>query len=118
MRLAVRAPFTHFEWSVGLLGWLGGTLKLPEPFGLRSAWASKPWNNRFMADDAIRVSVPVLRAAHAACWSCCRSRTSPWTGSRPARTSSPRRCSPPVPPRRTSTTRVDARSAQGPRIEA
>jgi hypothetical protein len=66
VRLAVRAPFTHFEWSVGLLGWLGGTLKLPEPFGLRSAWASKPWNNRFMADDAIRVSVPVLRAAHAA----------------------------------------------------
>ena len=66
VRLAVRAPFTHFEWTVGLLGWLGGSLKLPEPFGLRSAWATRPWNNRFMADDAIRVSVPVLRAAHAA----------------------------------------------------
>lgn len=65
VRLAVRAAFTHFEWSVSLLRHLGGTLKLPEPFGLRSAWAAPSWGNRFMADDAIRVAAPVLRAVHA-----------------------------------------------------
>ena len=63
VRVAVRAPFT---WSPTLLNWLGGTLKLPEPFGLRSAWTDRPWNNRFMADDALRVATPVLRAVHAA----------------------------------------------------
>ncbi|QMU73788.1 hypothetical protein [Streptacidiphilus sp. P02-A3a] len=63
VRLAVRAPFT---WTPTLLNWLGGSLKLPEPFGLRSAWADQPWGNRFMADDALRVAPPVLRAVHAA----------------------------------------------------
>lgn len=63
VRLAVRAPFT---WSPSMLNWLGGTLKLPEPFGLRSAWTDRPWGNRFMADDALRVATPVLRAVHAA----------------------------------------------------
>ncbi|WP_051944289.1 hypothetical protein [Streptacidiphilus rugosus] len=61
VRLAVRAPFT---WNQGLLNWLGGSLKLPEPFGLRPAWATRPWTHRFMADDAIRVATPVLRAVH------------------------------------------------------
>jgi len=65
VRLALRAPFT---WPFGrsMLDWLGGTLKLPEPFGLRSAWAHTPWQNRFMADDALRVATPVLRAVHQA----------------------------------------------------
>jgi len=63
VRLAVRAPFT---WNQSLLNWLGGTWKVPEPFGLRSAWASPPWTHRFMADDALRVATPVLRAVHAA----------------------------------------------------
>ncbi|WP_370099101.1 hypothetical protein [Streptacidiphilus sp. MAP12-20] len=61
VRLAVRAPFT---WSQGLLNWLGGSIKLPEPFGIRSAWTTRPWTHRFMADDAIRVATPVLRAVH------------------------------------------------------
>lgn len=63
VRLTARAPFT---WSPGLLDWLGGRLTLPEPFGLRSAWVSRPWTHRFMADDAIRVATPVLRAVHSA----------------------------------------------------
>ncbi|MFC1415954.1 hypothetical protein [Streptacidiphilus cavernicola] len=65
VRLALRAPFT---WPFGqsMLDWLGGTLKLPEPFGLRSAWANTPWSNRFMADDALQLALPVLRAVHQA----------------------------------------------------
>ncbi|WP_370072693.1 hypothetical protein [Streptacidiphilus sp. MAP5-3] len=63
VRLATRAPFT---WNQGLLNWLGGSVKLPEPFGIRSAWAARPWSNRFMADDAINIAVPVLRAVHEA----------------------------------------------------
>ncbi|QMU76389.1 hypothetical protein GXW83_12210 [Streptacidiphilus sp. PB12-B1b] len=63
VRLAVRAPFT---WNQSMLNWVGGSFKLPEPFGLRSAWADRPWTNRFMADDALRVATPVLRAVHAA----------------------------------------------------
>ncbi|TXS51395.1 hypothetical protein [Streptomyces sp. t39] len=63
VRLAVRAPFT---WYPPLLDFLGGKLVLPEPFGLRHAWAEKPWRHRFMADDALRAATPVLRAAHAA----------------------------------------------------
>jgi hypothetical protein len=63
VRLTVRAPFT---WSPGLLDWLGGRVTLPEPFGLRYAWVSRPWTHRFMADDAIRVATPVLRAVHSA----------------------------------------------------
>ena len=65
VRLALRAPFT---WPFGrsMLDWLGGTLTLPEPFGLRSAWAHKPWTDRFMADDALMTVTPILRAVHQA----------------------------------------------------
>jgi hypothetical protein len=63
VRLAARAPLT---WFPPVLDYLGGTLKLPEPFGLRHTWADKPWKHRFMADDALRAATPVLRAVHAA----------------------------------------------------
>ncbi|POX43730.1 hypothetical protein C3489_37635 [Streptomyces sp. Ru71] len=63
VRLAVRAPLT---WYPPLLKWLGGTIGLPEPFGLRHAWADQPWRHRFMADDALRAATPVLRVVHAA----------------------------------------------------
>lgn len=63
VRLAARAPLT---WYPPLLYWLGGKLSLPEPFGLRHAWADKPWRHRFMADDALRAATPVLRAVHSA----------------------------------------------------
>ncbi|BAU81977.1 membrane protein [Streptomyces laurentii] len=63
VRQAVRAPLT---WFPPILEFLGGKLVLPEPFGLRHAWAGQPWRNRFMADDALRMATPVLRAVHAA----------------------------------------------------
>ncbi|MEV3932801.1 MULTISPECIES: hypothetical protein [unclassified Streptomyces] len=63
VRLALRAPFT---WYPPLLDYLGGKIVLPEPFGLRHAWAAKPWGHRFMADDAMRTATPVLRVVHAA----------------------------------------------------
>lgn len=63
VRLAARAPLT---WFPPVLDFLGGQLTLPEPFGLRSAWAQKPWKHRFMSDDALRAATPVLRAVHAA----------------------------------------------------
>ncbi|MEU2063491.1 hypothetical protein [Streptomyces sp. NPDC013455] len=63
VRLAVRAPLT---WYPPLLKWLGGSLGLPEPFGLRHAWADQPWRHRFMADDALRAATPVLRVVHSA----------------------------------------------------
>ncbi|PRH77255.1 hypothetical protein C6N75_21285 [Streptomyces solincola] len=63
VRLAVRAPLT---WFPPVLDHLGGRLVLPEPFGLRHAWAEQPWRHRFMADDAIRAATPVMRAVHAA----------------------------------------------------
>ncbi|MCX5556220.1 hypothetical protein [Streptomyces sp. NBC_00038] len=63
VRLAARAPFT---WYPPLLNWLGGTLVLPEPFGLRHSWADQPWRHRFMADDALRAAAPVLRVVHSA----------------------------------------------------
>ncbi|MBK3565262.1 hypothetical protein [Streptomyces sp. MBT62] len=63
VRLAVRAPIT---WYPPLLNWLGGSIALPEPFGLRHAWADQPWRHRFMADDALRAATPVLRVVHAA----------------------------------------------------
>ncbi|MFF4275564.1 hypothetical protein [Streptomyces sp. NPDC001536] len=63
VRLAVRAPLS---WYPPLLNWLGGTITLPEPFGLRHVWADKPWRHRFMADDAMRAATPVLRVVHAA----------------------------------------------------
>ncbi|MCM2392846.1 hypothetical protein [Streptomyces albipurpureus] len=63
VRLAVRAPLT---WYPPLLDYFGGKLSLPEPFGLRHAWAEQPWRHRFMADDALRAATPVLRVAHAA----------------------------------------------------
>ncbi|MDB1088947.1 hypothetical protein PJ985_15370 [Streptomyces sp. ACA25] len=63
VRLAARAPLT---WFPERLDKYGGTLKLPEPFGLRHTWAVKPWRHRFMADDALRAATPVLRVAHQA----------------------------------------------------
>ncbi|MFD5079051.1 hypothetical protein [Streptomyces sp. NPDC058371] len=63
VRLSARAPFT---WYPPFLNWLGGSLVLPEPFGLRHAWADQPWRHRFMADDALRAATPVLRVVHAA----------------------------------------------------
>lgn len=63
VRLAARAPLT---WYPPLLDFFGGTLKLPEPFGLRHVWVEKLWPHRFMADDALRAATPVLRAVHAA----------------------------------------------------
>jgi hypothetical protein len=63
VRLAVRAPLT---WYPPLLNWLGGSIALPEPFGLRHAWADQPWRHRFMADDALRAATPVLRVVHSA----------------------------------------------------
>ncbi|WP_306320604.1 MULTISPECIES: hypothetical protein [unclassified Streptomyces] len=63
VRIAVRAPFT---WYPPLLDHMGGKLVLPEPFGLRHAWADQPWRHRFMADDALRTATPVLRVVHAA----------------------------------------------------
>ncbi|MGW1406930.1 hypothetical protein [Streptomyces sp. NPDC002403] len=63
VRLSLRAPFT---WYPPLLDYLGGKIALPEPFGLRHAWAEKPWRHRFMADDAMRAATPVLRAVHSA----------------------------------------------------
>jgi hypothetical protein len=63
VRLAARAPLT---WFPPILDYFGGSMKLPEPFGLRHTWADKPWAHRFMADDALRAATPVLRAVHAA----------------------------------------------------
>ncbi|MBD0707926.1 hypothetical protein BU197_26380 [Streptomyces sp. CBMA291] len=63
VRLAVRAPLT---WYPPVLEFLGGKMVLPEPFGLRHVWAGPLWRNRFMADDAIRMATPVLRAVHSA----------------------------------------------------
>ncbi|MEY9948661.1 hypothetical protein [Kitasatospora sp. GAS1066B] len=63
VRQALRAPFWR---APGLLAWLGGTMKLPEPFGLRTAWATAPWNSRFMADDSMRITAPVVSAVLAA----------------------------------------------------
>ncbi|MFI0983248.1 hypothetical protein ACH4SP_40310 [Streptomyces sp. NPDC021093] len=63
VRLSVRAPLT---WFPNVLDFFGGKLSLPEPFGLRHAWAEKPWRHRFMADDAMRAAAPVLRVVHAA----------------------------------------------------
>ncbi|MET9349848.1 hypothetical protein [Streptomyces termitum] len=63
VRLAVRAPLT---WYPPVLEFLGGKMSLPEPFGLRHVWAGPLWRNRFMADDAIRMATPVVRAVHTA----------------------------------------------------
>ncbi|MBT2385589.1 hypothetical protein [Streptomyces sp. ISL-11] len=63
VRLTARAPLT---WYPPLLEYWGGKLVLPEPFGLRHAWADKPWRHRFMADDALRATTPVLRVVHQA----------------------------------------------------
>ncbi|MCW8218844.1 hypothetical protein ACIPJG_21990 [Streptomyces halstedii] len=63
VRLALRAPLT---WYPPLLEYFGGKMVLPEPFGLRHAWAAKPWGHRFMADDAMRTAAPVLRVVHSA----------------------------------------------------
>jgi len=63
VRLTARAPLT---WYPPLLNWLGGSLGLPEPFGLRHSWAEQPWPHRFMADDVLRTATPVLRVVHTA----------------------------------------------------
>ncbi|MFB7494771.1 hypothetical protein ACFC09_08690 [Streptomyces sp. NPDC056161] len=63
VRLAARAAI---GWYPPLLKWLGGSIGLPEPFGLRHAWADQPWKHRFMADDALRAATPILRAVHRA----------------------------------------------------
>lgn len=63
VRLAARAPLT---WFPPVLDYCGGKITLPEPFGMRHAWADKPWRHRFMADDAMRAATPVLRAVHTA----------------------------------------------------
>ncbi|MBV6698307.1 hypothetical protein [Kitasatospora aureofaciens] len=63
VRQALRAPFVR---APGLLAWLGGGLGLPEPFGFRHAWANPPWSSRFMTDNALNASVPVLSAVHSA----------------------------------------------------
>ncbi|MER5718390.1 hypothetical protein [Streptomyces sp. NPDC002132] len=63
VRLAARATIS---WYPPLLKWLGGSIGLPEPFGLRHAWADQPWRHRFMADDALRAAAPVLRVVHTA----------------------------------------------------
>lgn len=63
VRQAVRAPFVK---APALLNWLGGTLPLPEPFGLRSAWATAPWGSRFMTDDSLRIATPVVSSVLAA----------------------------------------------------
>jgi hypothetical protein len=63
VRLAARAAI---GWYPPLLKWLGGSIGLPEPFGLRHAWADQPWRHRFMADDALRAATPILRAVHRA----------------------------------------------------
>ncbi|MET8681330.1 hypothetical protein ABZW18_28060 [Streptomyces sp. NPDC004647] len=63
VRLAARAPLT---WFPPVLDFFGGKLALPEPFGLRHAWADAPWRHRFMADDALRAATPVLRVVHSA----------------------------------------------------
>ncbi|GAA3882652.1 hypothetical protein [Streptomyces sedi] len=60
VRLAARAPLT---WFPKTLDKYGGTIALPEPFGLRHTWATKPWNHRFMVDDVLRTATPVLRVA-------------------------------------------------------
>ncbi|WP_372351936.1 hypothetical protein [Streptomyces sp. KL116D] len=66
VRLALRAPLTMFGMGRSYLDAKGGKLVLPEPFGLRHAWADQPWRHRFMADDALRTATPVLRVVHAA----------------------------------------------------
>lgn len=63
VRLAARSLIS---WYPPALNWLGGSLSLPEPFGLRHVWADKPWRHRFMADDALRAATPVLRVVHSA----------------------------------------------------
>ncbi|MBB0244285.1 hypothetical protein FNQ90_09245 [Streptomyces alkaliphilus] len=60
VRLAARAPLT---WFPAELDKWGGKLSLPEPFGLRHAWAEKPWRHRFMTDDALDTTTPVVREA-------------------------------------------------------
>ncbi|MFI2434221.1 hypothetical protein [Streptomyces sp. NPDC018693] len=61
VRLAARATIS---WYPPLLKWLGGSIGLPEPFGLRHVWAGPPWDNRFMSDDVLRAATPVLRRVH------------------------------------------------------
>ncbi|GAA2141847.1 hypothetical protein GCM10009760_26420 [Kitasatospora kazusensis] len=59
VRQAVRAPFAGMPT---LLTWLGGSIKLPEPFSLRASWADPTWKSRFKADDVIYGATPVVNA--------------------------------------------------------
>ncbi|MDH6575874.1 hypothetical protein [Kitasatospora sp. MAP5-34] len=63
VRQAVRAPFMGLPT---LLTWLGGSIKLPEPFSLRASWAVPTWKSRFKADDVIYGATPVVNAVLAA----------------------------------------------------
>ncbi|GHH74921.1 hypothetical protein GCM10018781_42720 [Kitasatospora indigofera] len=63
IRQALRAPFMR---APVLLGWLGGGMGLPEPFGLRSAWVTKTWASRDKSDDVLRSATPVVSAVTAA----------------------------------------------------
>ena len=63
VRQALRAPFMR---APVLLGWLGGGMGLPEPFGLRSTWVSKTWASRDKTDDVLRSATPVVAAVTAA----------------------------------------------------
>ncbi len=63
VRQAVRAPFAGMPT---LLTWLGGSIKLPEPFSLRASWAEPTWKSRFKADDVIYGATPVVNAVLAA----------------------------------------------------
>ncbi len=63
VRQALRAPFMRFP---ALLGWLGGGIGLPEPFGLRSSWVSRAWGSRLWSDDVVRSATPVITAVSGA----------------------------------------------------
>ncbi|MGW6913627.1 hypothetical protein ACWGB8_07395 [Kitasatospora sp. NPDC054939] len=63
VRQAVRAPLRN---APGLLGWLGGGVGLPEPFGLRHAWALPAWETKSMADNAQLAAYPLLSAVQEA----------------------------------------------------
>jgi hypothetical protein len=62
--LMARAPFAL--WPARLSSRLGGTLALPEPFGLRYSAAHEPWPEDFPKDEALKAAQSVLKNVHAA----------------------------------------------------
>lgn len=62
LRLMARAPFTLFP--AGVLNRLGGTLMVPEPFGVRFSAAHRPWSDDFPTDEALRTATTVLKSLH------------------------------------------------------